>query len=240
MKQLIIYSLIFFLILQSCENENGWYGEGLKSDVDLNQTTTEDSPKIEANTNDGSLNNLPELLLNTSVSITNFKNNKKIGTGSGAFISSNKVVTNYHVIKTGNRIELIRNSDQKKFEGTVEKVDRTHDICIIQIENETVEKFLKIKRERPSIGTEIMVAGSPLGLNGTITKGNISRIARKKPYEFEMLQISAPISPGSSGGPVINMSGELVGISVGSLVGKGIQNINFAVPSKYIIHLLED
>ena len=240
MKKFAFYSLFLFLILQSCENENGWYGEGSKSDVDLNQISTEDSQKIEVNTNNGSLSNLPELLLNTSVSISNFQNKRKIGTGSGAFISNNKVVTNYHVIEKGNRIELIRNSDQKKFEGTVEKVDRTHDVCIIQIENETVEKFLKIKRERPGIATEIMVAGSPLGLNGTITKGNISRIARNEPYEFEMLQISAPISPGSSGGPVINMSGELVGISVGSLVGEGIQNVNFAVPSKYIIHLLED
>ena len=241
MKKLIPYALGSILLMQSCENENGWFGEGNRENQEYNSGKIEKKPIIKETTLENvSQNYLPQLLLKTSVSITNFNNGKIIGTGSGAFVASNMVVTNSHVIENGNSIEIIRNSDSKKFIGEIIKIDKAHDVCIIEIKNDEVDVFLTLDNKTPDIASEIMVAGSPLGLNGTITKGSVSRIAKKDPYDFEMIQITAPISPGSSGGPVINMTGELIGISVGSFVGEGIQNINFAVPSKYIKFLLDN
>ena len=183
---------------------------------------------------------VPELLLKTSVSILNYKGKRALNSGSGAFISPTLVVTNYHVIEGGNRIEIIRNSDQKIFNGKVKKIDDIHDVCIVEIINDSIEDYLIINDRYPKIGSDIIVAGSPIGLNGTITKGNISNIQKEEPYDYELLQISAPISPGNSGGPVVNDRGELIGISVASMVGEGVQNINFAVPSKYIKFLLHE
>ena len=241
MKKIIVYALASILLMQSCENENGWFGEGSSENQEYNSSKIENKPVIkETSLENVTQSDLPQLLLKTSVSITNYNNNKIINTGSGAFIANNKVVTNFHVIENSNRIKIVRNSDQKIFQGKILKIDKNHDVCIIEIENEEVQNFLKVNDKTPSIASDIMVAGSPLGLNGTITKGSISRIARKEPYDFEMIQISAPISPGSSGGPVINMKGELIGISVGSYVGEGIQNINFAVPARYIKFLLDN
>jgi S1-C subfamily serine protease len=96
---------------------------------------------------------------------------------------------------------------------------------------------IKISSNLPKIGDDIMVAGSPQGLEGTISKGIISSIRKFDPYDYELIQISAPISEGSSGGPVVNSSGELIGISVSGM--KEGQNLNFAVPVKYISHLLD-
>jgi S1-C subfamily serine protease len=183
---------------------------------------------------------LPELLLNTSVTVMNFRGNKKLGLGSGAFIGPNMVVTNYHVVEGGTRWEIIRVSDKKKFTAKIKKIDETHDVCILELVDESVDQYLKINDKYPKIGSDIMVSGSPIGLEGTITKGNVSNIQREKPYDYELLQISAPISPGNSGGPVVNMKGEIVGISVSAIVGQGIQNINFAVPAKYIMFLLHE
>jgi|TARA_B110000902_G_C14259285_1_gene569158 S1-C subfamily serine protease len=233
---LIINLLILF---QSCENENGWYGEGINNNLHKEHEESKER-ELQKTTNTKTEKDLPSLLLNTSVSITNFLGKNELNTGSGAFISPSLVVTNYHVIEGGNLIELSRNSDKKLFKGKIKIIDRTHDVCILELVEEKVEEFLIINKNRPSIGTDIMVAGSPLGLNGTITKGSISRIARENPYEFEIFQITAPISPGSSGGPLVNLKGELIGIAVSSLVGQGIQNINFAVPSKYIYYLLDE
>lgn len=219
------------------------YNESINNIDDINEANDNSStnqeiiysPKKEELQED-----IPELLLKTSVSITNLRGERELNIGSGAFISPTIVVTNYHVIEGGNRIEIIRNSDNKIFNGIVKKIDKSHDVCLIELLNDTVEKYLTVNDNYPKIGSDIIVAGSPIGLKGTITKGNISNIRKEEPYDYELIQISAPISPGNSGGPVVNIKGEIIGISVASLIGQGVQNINFAVPSKYIKFLLHN
>jgi S1-C subfamily serine protease len=232
------------MALVSCENENGFFGEKINVSDNKNQSesrnkSNQDNNSIKENEESYSEEDIPDLLLKTSVSISNYSNGIELNTGSGAFISTNLVVTNYHVIEGGDHIELTRNSDNKKFTGKLKKIDEVHDVCLIEIE-EVVNEFLKLNDQFPKIGDDIMVAGSPIGFNGTITKGNVSNIQKKEPFDYEVLQISAPMSPGNSGGPVVNLKGELIGISVGSMIGIDIQNINFAIPSKYVMLLLKE
>src|SRR5439155_24690357 len=78
------------------------------------------------------------------------------------------------------------------------------------------------------------VIGNPLGLEGTVSDGLVSAV-RDVPELGRMLQITAPVSPGSSGGPVVNMKGQVVGITRGLL--KGGQNLNFAVPGDLVARL---
>jgi S1-C subfamily serine protease len=238
----------FFLLLISCdraeldnliddsaENKN----QEEKNSNLTNQQEIKDSIEVKEDTLTIKLD-IPELLLKTSVTISNYRNNVKLNIGSGAFISSNLVVTNYHVIQGGDKWELTRFSDKRKFTVKIKKIDEVHDVCILELINSTVDTYLDINDSYPKIGTDILVAGSPIGLAGTITKGNISNIQREEPYDYELLQISAPISPGNSGGPVVNLEGKIVGISVSTIVGQGIQNINFAVPAKYIKFLIHE
>ena len=86
------------------------------------------------------------------------------------------------------------------------------------------------------IGETVYVAGNPIGLEGTVSDGIIS--GRRDRYTKERLQMTAPISPGSSGGPVLNSRGKVIGVSVSGYHGGGVQNLNFAIPSKYLKTLL--
>ena len=85
------------------------------------------------------------------------------------------------------------------------------------------------------IGEKVYVAGNPKGLEGTFSDGIISRISTQG--NRKRLQMTAPISPGSSGGPVLNSKGEVIGVAFMTL--RGGQNLNFAIPSKYVKTLLD-
>jgi len=84
------------------------------------------------------------------------------------------------------------------------------------------------------VGERIIVYGSPLGLEKTVSDGIVSAI-REVPGHGTLIQITAPISPGSSGSPVLNMKGEVIGIATFQFI-KG-KNLNFAIPSKRVARL---
>jgi tetratricopeptide (TPR) repeat protein len=93
---------------------------------------------------------------------------------------------------------------------------------------------LRISATMPEVGERVAVIGSPMGLEQTLSEGVVSAV-RKIPDFGEILQITAPISPGSSGSPVVNMKGEVIGVATLQLV-KG-QNLNFAVPGNRALAL---
>jgi S1-C subfamily serine protease len=99
---------------------------------------------------------------------------------------------------------------------------------------------LFFKSKFPRIGNDVWVAGTLLGQEGTISDGIVSAIRKHKPFDFDQIQFTAPISFGSSGGPLVNTDFELIGITVSGIDDYDAQNLNFAVPAKYISHLLDD
>ena len=182
-----------------------------------------------------------EKLLDVSVSINVFDSKgNPLKYGSGVFIKSNLIVTNVHVIEGGTSFIAKRNSDGKEFALEVYKLDISHDVAILLTKNFNSPKFLKINSKFPRIGNEIWVAGTPMGQEGTISNGIISSIEKVKNFDYDLLQFTAPISSGSSGGPLVNNNLELIGITVLTIKENAAQNINFAVPAKYILNLLDE
>jgi S1-C subfamily serine protease len=182
-----------------------------------------------------------EKLLDVSVGISVFNaDGNLISSGSGAFVKPDLIVTNFHVIKGAYKIVAYRNSDMKKINVVINKVDPIHDVAVLKTNNFKSNKFLNIKTKFPRIGNDVWVAGAPEGLDGTISNGIISAIRKEKPYDFDLIQFTAPISFGSSGGPLINPNMDLIGITVLGIDRNDAQNLNFAVPSKYISHLLDE
>jgi S1-C subfamily serine protease len=183
---------------------------------------------------------LGEKLLDVSVSICTYnRNGELIPIGSGAFIKENLIVTNVHVIDELSTIVAIRNSDKKQINVKVYKVDQMHDVAVLKTISFKSEDFLKIKSKFPRIGNDVWVAGAPMGQEGTISNGIVSAIRKHKPFDFDQIQFTAPISFGSSGGPLVNTDFELIGITVSGIDDFDAQNLNFAVPAKYINHLLD-
>jgi Tfp pilus assembly protein PilF len=157
--------------------------------------------------------------------------------GSGFFISQNgEVITNYHVIQGASSAE-IKTSDGKTYLIThIVAEDEKSDIIRLSVNIPSQDVYpLSLSKTIPEVGERIIVYGSPLGLENTVSDGIVSAI-RDIPDYGRIIQITAPISPGSSGSPVLNLQGEVIGIATFQMV-EG-QNLNFAIPSEKIASLI--
>ena len=161
--------------------------------------------------------------------------------GSGFFISQNgDIITNYHVLQGASSAE-VKTSDDKTYPITyIVAEDERNDIIRLSVDipSQYVHP-LSLSATIPEVGERIIVYGSPLGLEKTVSDGIVSAI-REVPGYGKIIQITAPISPGSSGSPVINMKGEVIGVATFQIV-EG-QNLNFAIPSERIasLNLIEE
>lgn len=157
------------------------------------------------------------------------------GLGSGFFVAPNIIATNYHVIEGATEaICYVNNSTTKyKIEGYV-AADQNVDLILLKVLSLN-KPALQMSTETVSPGQQVYVLGSPKGLPATISDGIVSGMRDFEGYK--LIQMTAPISPGSSGGPVLNSKGQLIGISVMQLT-EG-QNLNFAIPKSYLELLIQ-
>ena len=166
-------------------------------------------------------------------------------TGSGFFVAPNHIATNYHVIEdmlTGEPklvggVKLVGKEDIYAIEDIVD-FDKENDLAIIKVKEVKgtgidVPALPLGDSDAVQIGETIYVAGNPQGLEGTFSDGIISAI--RGDSTDKVFQMTAPISQGSSGGPVLNDKGEVIGISVATF--RDGQNLNFAIPVNYLKQL---
>ena len=166
-------------------------------------------------------------------------NGKTLGIGSGFFVKPNIIATNYHVIEGAAKgtAKLVGKFTRYKIEG-VTATDKTNDLALLKVTAYGIKPLSLGDSDKVRIGETVYVAGNPKGLEGTFSDGIIS--SRRKKRTKERLQMTAPISPGSSGGPVLNKKGEVIGvIGVSFMTLEGGQNLNFAIPSEYLKKLLK-
>lgn len=152
--------------------------------------------------------------------------------GSGFFFKPNLIATSLHVLRRASEasVELLATGKKHQILQVV-GVDVRHDICVLRIETGTSPALSLSSSGNPHVGDEIYVAGNPEGLKGSFSKGIISAIRKDQ----SLIQIDASISPGSSGGPVVNDKGQVIGIAEGGLTGG--QHLNFAVPVRFLSFL---
>lgn len=179
---------------------------------------------------------LPELVKRvkpSSVSIETFNaKGEAVSRGSGFFVANNRVITNRHVIERSNRV-VVTLVDGKKFVAKgVLAVDGEGDLALLQVDVPAgLARPLPIVSRVPQEGESIVVIGNPFGLEGSVSDGIVSAVREISGYG-KIIQITAPISPGSSGSPVVNMYGQVVGVA--TLQAAEGQSLNFAVPAERI------
>ena len=160
---------------------------------------------------------------------------EKLSRGSGFFIDKNRVVTNRHVIDGAYRAEVHLNSGNNFPVKSVVAVDAEADIALLKVDAPPNQvRSLSLDRTSPQEGESVVVIGNPFGLEGSVTNGIVSAV-RDIPGFGRIIQITAPISPGSSGSPVVNMHGQVIGVATLQITGG--QSVNFAIPSERIAQL---
>jgi len=161
-------------------------------------------------------------------------NGQPLSLGSGFFIANGIIATNAHVIEgaSSGTAKLVEDTHTLQILGTV-AVDRHADLALLKV-NSSARSLVLGPSTGPSVGDKVYVVGNPLGLEGTFSEGIISGV--RKLDADSVLQMTAPISPGSSGGPVMDSSGAVIGIAVATYQNG--QNLNLAVPVSYLSTLL--
>src|SRR5688572_16333151 len=182
---------------------------------------------------------LPELVRRikpSAVAIETFDSKgEKRSRGSGFFIDTDRVVTNRHVLEGAVRAEVHSSTGTRYPVKGVLAVDAEGDIAILLVEAPPNSvRPLPLDRTSPQEGESVVVIGNPFGLEGSVTNGIVSAV-RDIPTFGRIIQITAPISPGSSGSPVVNMQGQVIGVATLQVTGG--QSVNFAIPSERISQL---
>jgi putative serine protease PepD len=155
------------------------------------------------------------------------------GLGSGwvarAGQAGSELVTNFHVIaeawNAGTVTVDVRQGDRSLI-GTIARVDPNDDLAVIHVAQ--ILPVLLTASVRPVLAQAIMVIGSPLGLGGTVSAGVISGFRSLEGSEY--VQFSAPISPGNSGGPVVDARGRVVAVASAKFEGSGVEALSLGIP----------
>ena len=172
-----------------------------------------------------------KVLASTVLLVMEDTNGQPLSLGSGFFVRNGQVATNLHVVKGASRgyAKLVNQKTKYDIEG-ITAVDAERDLVILKIPVPRVQIIPLGDSDMAQVGAPIYAVGNPRGLEGTFSQGIISSI--RKVGADKILQLTAPISPGSSGGPVLNNKGQIIGVSVATF--RGGQNLNFAIPSNYL------
>jgi lipoprotein NlpI len=155
-----------------------------------------------------------------------FSGNKS-GQGSGVILKEKgMIVTNFHIFAGNEKLIVTHNEDTIHHNG-ITGVDIEKDILILKLESGDFNTISIGNSNDIKVGQKIFAIGSPMGLENTMSEGIISGIRKLGKLKKDYIQITASLSPGSSGGAVLNSKGELIGIS--TMAYKEGQNLNFAI-----------
>ena len=158
-------------------------------------------------------------------------NGQPISLGSGFFVRNGQIATNLHVVEGAARgyAKLVGQKTKYDIEG-ITAIDPQRDLVILKVSAFGAQVLFLGDSDALQVGESVYAVGNPRGLEGTFSQGIISSI--REVGTDKLLQITAPISPGSSGGPVLNGVSDVIGVSVATF--RGGQNLNFAIPSNYL------
>jgi len=165
------------------------------------------------------------------------------GEGSGFFISADGyAVTNDHVVDHATSLQ-VTTDDGKTYPAKVVGTDKKTDLALIKVDGRDDFPFLTFADKAPRIGDWVVVVGNPFGLSETVTAGIVSakdRYITADPYD-EFLQIDAPVNQGNSGGPSLNLEGQVVGVTTAIYsVSGGSVGIGFAIPASTVKSVAAD
>jgi hypothetical protein len=175
---------------------------------------------------------LPDLIEEIQPSVVTVYAHDRYGTiisqGTGFFVSAaGDVVTNFHVLDEASSASIVLASGKEMPVVSVVASHEALDIIVVRVDpGDQRITSLRSARQLPRVGERVIAIGSPLGLELSVSDGIVAAVRKRS--DATVIQITAPISPGSSGSPVINSQGAVIGVATFRLAGG--QSLNFAIP----------
>ncbi|MGH8047506.1 MAG: S1C family serine protease [Chthoniobacterales bacterium] len=193
---------------------------------------------ISARTENPALDNLLRIQQSLTPGVENGEPQPDLG--SGAIVSSEgHILTNFHVVYGANRVD-VQLSDGRTLPAKFLGADQQADIAVLKIDVTGLTPLKFTDSNKVNVGQIVFAIGNPLGLQETVTQGIISGKGRRavSGLSTEFFQTDAAVNPGNSGGPLVNVKGEIVGINNSILLGSS--GISFAIPSNVAMRVYED
>lgn len=189
------------------------------------------------------------------VVVENYRNEQLIGTGTGFVYDTDEeyayIMTNHHVIESGDRYKITYSDDSEVYAGVVGS-DEYADIAVLKVEKDSVLAVATIGKSKDiRVGDTVFTIGAPMGIDfrGTVTRGILSGKDRlvsvsiggyTSDWIMNVMQTDAAINPGNSGGPLCNINGEVIGINSLKIVKDTIEGIGFAIPIEDALNYAND
>ena len=172
-----------------------------------------------------------------------------VSTGSGFVLTDDGyLVTNFHVVEGATSVQ-VRFHDGSSYPAALVGYDSTNDLAVLKVEAEGLDPVTVGSSDALIVGDQVVAIGNPLGeLTATLTVGYVSAKERTVNTDgtiLNMIQTDAAINSGNSGGPLLNMKGEVIGITTAkysgtSSSGATIEGVGFAIPINDVVDLLND
>ena len=182
-----------------------------------------------------------QIALGSTVLVTITDASGQSSFGSGFVVGTGQIATNHHVIEgiASGKVKIVGETVEHVIESVL-IVDINHDLAVIQATGVTASSLTLGDSDTVEIGQSIYAAGNPQGLTGTFSQGIISGIRPEgnSLVEDTIIQMTAPVSPGSSGGPVLNSDGEVIGVVFSQLTDG--QSLNFIIPANFLKTLVSE
>ena len=155
------------------------------------------------------------------------------GKASGVFVSDKELVTSYHVVATASFIQ-ITTYNGTTYEVFVEQYNDTMDLALLKINTSTTFSNLNFAQLFTiNLGSKVVAIGNPYGLGFSVTEGIVSGLNRPGPSGLDIyIQTDVPVNPGNSGGPIININGDIIGITTFKVSNS--EGLGFAIGSDYV------
>ncbi len=158
------------------------------------------------------------------------------GEGSGVIVDkAGYIITNFHVLNRATKVTVSLSDGREIHDVKIIGADPLSDVAVLKIEAEGLTAAPWGNSDQLEVGDPVLAVGNPFGLDRTVTAGIVSAKGRRRVVDNldyqDFLQTDAAVNPGNSGGPLVNMKGQVVGINT-AIVGRAYQGISFAIPSR--------